>query len=434
MNILFVIDTFYTSNNGTSISAQRYAAELRKRGHLVRILCGDKPKKDQQANLSDGDYCTGIFHFPIFQFMCEKHDFFYGNADKALIREACDWAEVVHVYTPFFLGNAAITYCKQTGKPVTAAFHVQPENITSSFGMGKVGWANNLIYRIFRRVTYSRVRHIHTPSRFIANELRQHGYTAQMHVISNGIHEEFITAGTQKISQQNNPTGEAGLTSNSPKDVLSDEASLINILMIGRLSREKRQDVIIRAMQYSKYADRIQLVFAGKGPERRRYERLARHLTRQPLFVYEQRPDLIRRLLHTDLYIHASDMEIEAISCIEAFATGLVPVIANSAESATPQFALDRRSLFKAGDPRDLARAIDYWLDHPDERHAMEQRYAAAAQRYSLARSVMIFEQMLRQEIADNRRTPDETTTPTQHITLLSAIKRQAVRLYRHIA
>ena len=36
MRILFVIDTFYTSNNGTSISAQRYAAELRKRGRVFR--------------------------------------------------------------------------------------------------------------------------------------------------------------------------------------------------------------------------------------------------------------------------------------------------------------------------------------------------------------------------------------------------------------
>lgn len=32
MKILFVIDTYYTNNNGTSISAQRFASELRKRG------------------------------------------------------------------------------------------------------------------------------------------------------------------------------------------------------------------------------------------------------------------------------------------------------------------------------------------------------------------------------------------------------------------
>ena len=89
------------------------------------------------------------------------------------------------------------------------------------------------------------------------------------------------------------------------------------------------------------------------------------------------------------------------IGCIEAFATGLVPVIADSANSATPQFALDKRSLFKAGNPKDLARAIDYWLDHPDERRDMEQRYREAGRKYSLTEAVAKFEKMLKQEIAD---------------------------------
>ena len=48
-----------------------------------------------------------------------------------------------------------------------------------------------------------------------------------------------------------------------------------------------------------------------------------------------------------DLYVHAAEAEIEAIACIEAFASGLVPVIANAKMSATKQFALDKRSLFK---------------------------------------------------------------------------------------
>ena len=148
MKILFVIDTLYTANNGTSISAQRYISALRERGHEVRALCGDRPRTEQQTHLTDGDFCIGIFHFPIFQPLCEKHDFFYANANKPLIREACDWAEVVHVMTPFFLSNATLSYCEQTGKPVTAAFHVQPENITSSFGLGKVRWINTMIYRI----------------------------------------------------------------------------------------------------------------------------------------------------------------------------------------------------------------------------------------------------------------------------------------------
>ena len=73
-------------------------------------------------------------------------------------------------------------------------------------------------------------------------------------------------------------------------------------------------------------------------------------------------------LLHkTDLYVHTSDAEIEAISCIEAIACGNVPIISNSNKSATPQFALDERSLFEAGNSDDLARKIDNWLDNKQE-------------------------------------------------------------------
>ena len=88
-------------------------------------------------------------------------------------------------------------------------------------------------------------------------------------------------------------------------------------------------------------------------------------------------------------------------SAIEAFATGLVPVIANSEVSATPQFALDGRSLFRAGSPKDLARAIDYWLDHPKEREYMGKIYAKAAKKYSLSNSVRMFEDMLNEEMEE---------------------------------
>ena len=47
MRILFVIDTYDTNNNGTSISAQRFAAELRQRGHEVKILTSGEPGDDR---------------------------------------------------------------------------------------------------------------------------------------------------------------------------------------------------------------------------------------------------------------------------------------------------------------------------------------------------------------------------------------------------
>lgn len=388
MKILFVIDSLYTTNNGTSVSAQRYASELRNRGHRVRALCSDSPA-DGQTIGGEKDFVCGKFHVPIFQYLCDKHDFCYANVKTPLVRKACNWADIVHVFVPFSLSNRCIKYCQEIGKPVTAAFHVQPENITSSLGLGKVKWVNNMLYALFRRTTYNRVQHVHTPSQFIAGELLKRKYTAQLHVISNGIHSDFIQAGKRKRLR--------ALTDNNQPD----NDGLIRIMMIGRLSREKRQDVIINAVQYSKYADRIQLVFAGRGPEYEHYLELSKDLKHAPEFVFLHRNELIDQLLNTDLYVHASDMEIEAISCIEAFATGLVPIIADSKDSATPQFALDERSLFAPGDPQALARAIDYWLDHPDERKRMELRYADSGEKYSLSRSVTLFEQMLYRAIED---------------------------------
>ncbi len=247
MKILFVIDSFYTTNNGTSISAQRFAGELRKRGHEVCALCWDTPEY-KENNLTDGDFTTPKFYIPVFQPLCDKHDFSFAKNNKNIVHDACDWADIVHIYVPFGIAMEAVNYCNETGKPVTAAFHVQPENMTSSVNMGKVEWFNELFYKTFRQGVYNRVRHVHVPSKFMGDMLAERGYTAKIHVISNGIQDEFLEAGKEFIDH-GRPATSAEL-----------EGKIV-ITMVGRLSGEKRQDVLINAVPYSKYADKIQLVF-----------------------------------------------------------------------------------------------------------------------------------------------------------------------------
>jgi len=381
MKILLVIDTYDTNNNGTSISAQRFAAVLRKHGNEVRILTTGEPAPDK--------FVLKEFKVPLFNDLIHSHGFQFAQVDLDIIREAVAWADIVHCMMPFALETATKLIADQMHKPSTAAFHIQPENMTSSIGLGKAEWLNDRFYYTFRFLLYQHFNHIHVPSQFMADELVKRGYKAKIHVISNGIDPDFIAAGQRKLSDRGNC-----LTSRS-------DSGHITITMVGRLSGEKRQDVIINAVPFSKYADRIQLVFAGKGPKYDEYMELGKQLKNPPQFVFLSKPELIDLLLHTDLYVHASDMESEAISCIEAFATGLVPVIANSEDSATPQFALDGRSLFAPGRPKDLARAIDWWLDHPDEKAKMEREYAEAAKKYDIDTSVRLCEQMFREAIEE---------------------------------
>ncbi len=381
MKILLVIDTYDTNNNGTSISAQRFAAVLREHGNEVRILTTGEPAPDK--------FVLKEFKVPLFNDLIHSHGFQFAQVDLDIIREAVAWADIVHCMMPFALETATKLIADQMHKPSTAAFHIQPENMTSSIGLGKAEWLNDRFYYTFRFLLYQHFNHIHVPSQFMADELVKRGYKAKIHVISNGIDPDFIAAGQRKLSDRDNC-----LTSRSDSDH-------ITITMVGRLSGEKRQDVIINAVPFSKYADRIQLVFAGKGPKYDEYVELGKQLKNPPQFVFLSKPELIDLLLHTDIYVHASDMESEAISCIEAFATGLVPVIANSEDSATPQFALDGRSLFAPGRPKDLARAIDWWLDHPDEKAKMEREYAEAAKKYDIDTSVRLCEQMFREAIEE---------------------------------
>ena len=175
--------------------------------------------------------------------------------------------------------------------------------------------------------------------------------------------------------------------------------------MIGRYSNEKRQDVIIDAILKSKYSNKIQLFLAGKGPKEKYYKKLGSKLKNPPIMKFYTQAELLDLLSYTDLYIHSADAEIEAISCIEAFACGNVPVIANSKNSATPQFSLHENSLFIPGDSEDLARKIDFWIENLELKHEMELKYSKSAEKYRLDNSISQIERMFEDEISERRYT-----------------------------
>ena len=102
---------------------------------------------------------------------------------------------------------------------------------------------------------------------------------------------------------------------------------------------------------------------------------MGRKLKYPPIIRFFSRDEMVEVLNNSTLYVHPSEIEIEAISCLEAISSGLVPVIANSKRSATRYFALDDKNLFKNLDAKDLASKIDYWLLNPDKREERQKEY-----------------------------------------------------------
>jgi glycosyltransferase involved in cell wall biosynthesis len=366
MVVVFVIDNYLSKTDGTNISAHRFREELIKRGHTVRVVAADVEGPDM--------YGLKEHYVPIVTPVAKRSNMRFGKFDREIVAKALEGADIVHLFFPFQLERKSYRLAQEMGIPVCGAFHCQPENITYNIGLKRFGFIAFFLYWAFKLMLYGRLKNIHCPSPFLAGELKRHKYSARLHVISNGVSSCFKPAEQPAIR----------------------EDDTINVLMIGRLAPEKRQDLIINAVKHSRYRGKIQLYFAGSGASQKKYAAMAASLPHPPVFEFLPQDRLLKLLQKTDVYIHASDIEIEGMSCIEAFSCGKVPIISNSKKSATSQFALDERSLFKRGDYLDLRDKLDYWIEHPEERKKAEKEYARLGESYNIGYSVEKMIQMFK--------------------------------------
>lgn len=366
MTIVIVVDLVDNKTNGSVMTALRFADGLRARGHEVRIA----------AIGADGekDCCLEERYIPLVTEVSAKNQIKFGKFDKEKLKKTFEGADVVHLIFPFKLEKKCKQLADEMGIPATTAFHMQPENVSFNINMGWCKPLNDFIYAFLRRY-YKRFDRIHCPSAFIANQLVEHKYKNELYVISNGYDPAFVP----------------------PKK--REKHDKFEIVMTGRLAPEKNQQVLIKAVALSKYRDNIHLTLLGNGPRKKSLVRLAEKLGIDVTFDFLPKDKLIPRLQASDLYVHSATVEIEAIAAIEAIACGLVPVIADSRLSATPQFALDERSLFLDNDAYSLAEKIDYWYENDEEREIMGGVYANFAKKFSLENSVKKAERMFADQI-----------------------------------
>lgn len=376
MVITLIVDSYSNASNGTSMTTRRFAEVLMQHGHTVRVAASTVDNIDDENAFE-----LGIRKTPILYQVSLSQGFIFAKKNKAVLRKAIEGSDVVHFLLPFKCQRYGKKLCDKLHIPSTAAFHLQPENITATIHLNNVKSINNFIYHKFKRF-YNQFNHVHCPSRMIANQLCKHGYESKLHVISNGVSPSFQP---MKVDR--------------PKEF---EGKYL-ILMVGRYSVEKRQDLIIQAILESKYEKQIQLILAGQGPWKSHLENLGKALTNQPIFGFYNEEELIKVINYCDLYVHASDAEIEAISCMEAFTCGLVPIISDSELSATNQFAIDECNLFKRGDPISLKEKIEYYIEHPLEKDKRSKEYIEYAKQYSIDHCVSELEDVFKMAIAENK-------------------------------
>ncbi len=377
MVITFVLDMFGSSNNGTTVTCMRTARLLRERGNEVRIIAYI-PKDHEDLSMYKVLPCDRVV-IPFFDKLILDNGMVIAKGDYKTIAEFIKGSDIVHCMLPFYLEKQVRRVATVMGIPVTSAFHVQPENVSYNLNLGKIKPFNSLIYFLFNKWLYRYTRLVHTPSEMMKDQMIKHHYKNEICAISNGVSDRFKPFFTGKPEQY--------------KDKYV-------ILMIGRYSAEKRQDLIFKAIGKSKYNSKIQLILCGQGPLLKNYQKMSKKYLANPCkFGFMSQEELAKTINFADLYIHSSDAESEAISCIEAFSCGLVPVISDSKLSATNHFALDDRCLFKAGNYKSLKERIDYFIEHPEVKNELSAKYIEYGHSFALDKCVEKLEEMFNREI-----------------------------------
>ena len=352
MVVTVVSDVLGKSNNGVTIAAWNLIRYLQGHGHEVRVVCPDEERKGEP-----GFYVVPLRSFGPLNPVFKANGVRLAAPDQEILKEAIDGADAVHIMLPFKLGKAAAKYADSQRIPVTAGFHMMAENVTAHIGLKNFRLMNREIYKYIHGF-YKYCFAIHYPTRYLRLIYEDVAGPTNGYVISNGVNSCFHPIEVKRSRQF--------------------EGKYV-IVFTGRYSKEKSHDVLIDGVNQSKYRDKIQLVFAGAGPRRDEIERYSERLPIKPVFRFFSREELVKLLNMADLYVHPAEIEAEGISCLEALSSGLVPIISDSPRSATKEYAIDEKNLFRYNDPADLAAKIDWWLEHPEERAERGREYVAYA-------------------------------------------------------
>jgi glycosyltransferase involved in cell wall biosynthesis len=389
MKILFVVNNFFCQGNGLDESARRTVKALREAGQDVRVLSG---KNLEDPNGPHADYEMENFDFPLIQPMLSSFGYHFAKWKGPQIEEAVRWADVIHMEETFFLHHAAMNWAKKLGKPMVGTYHVHPENIIFNILGFRGGFLTcQILYRYWCRVFYDNYKYLQCPTDNVRERLVRHRVKAHCFTLSNGVIPDKC------------------IRPLTPPENYLDENRPLDLIYIGRTAIEKDQPTLYKAIRLSKYAKRIRLHIAGRGPKLEPYTRMAEKLyedgvvSYKPVFGFYNRDELRELAANADLAVHCAYIEVEGMSITEALQQAVVPVIATARYSGTSAYALDGRSKFPSKNAKALAERIDYWFDHPQERWEMGFKYAESMNNYDIntvvaKRLIEIYEAAIREQ------------------------------------
>ncbi len=349
MRIMVVTDQYAPMVGGVPSVTRALALGLAERGHSVALLAPSPGRRGrQEAEERVSVHYQGSVPWPWYDGMrlaCVPA--------RTLISAFAP--DVIHIHSPVTLGVMAWVRARKLRIPVVYTNHYLPVNVRPSAEPKP---------RVFDALFYSyivgfsnRCSHVTAPTATALRLLRDRGLRVPSRVISNGIDLRRYSPGPadERIRAR------YALAAGRPL-----------ILSVGRLSPEKRLDVLLDAV--ARLTQDAYLAIAGTGPDeaglRARAGRLG--LTGRVRFLgFVPGPDLRGLYRLADVFAITSEAELQSLTTMEAMATGL-PVVAADRYALAELVSHGHNGFLAApGRSDEIAAYLDILVANPGLRAAM---------------------------------------------------------------
>jgi glycosyltransferase involved in cell wall biosynthesis len=376
LRVLIVTDQYEPMVGGVPTVTRDLARGRAARGHAVSVVAPSATPRGHRAGAAAGGMAVdfrGSLPWPWYE--GQRLGFLPRARAAELI--AAFQPDVVHLHAPLTLGAAARAAARRRHVPAVYTNHYLPLNVwpaaarsaqAADAGRRTLSRARDAAFYAYVTGFANRCDLVTAPTATALRLLREHGLRAPSLAVSNGVDLDRFAPGPPDQALRS-------------KYALPPGRPLV--LSVGRLSAEKRGDVLIAAVARLPRADDIGaegagpvLVLAGTGPDEGRLRSLARHYGVAdrvcfPGFVADEDLPGLYRL--AAVFAIASQAELQSLVTMAAMASGLPVVAVDAGALAELVHPGENGFLARPGHATEIAASLGLLVRDADLRGRMSK-------------------------------------------------------------
>lgn len=368
LKIAFYTDTFLPAVDGVVISILNFRKELENRGHDVYIYASGN---ERTRELTKKDKKIVVVRGLRFRSYPQYSLALFPMASK--LKTINIKMDISHAHTPFMMGVHALLLSRLDKNPSVGSFHTL---FTDKAAINEYLVANRRVTRAiikyswkYARMFYNRCDTVAAPSNYMKNMLNKHRIR-NVNVVPNGID-------IKKFRPEVSGTRIRKKIMNRRKGKM--------IMYVGRISREKKLETLIKAARLLKRED-MTFALVGTGPAEEHYKRMVERMGLQDrvrFMGFVNNSKLPEYYAACDAFCIPSTFETQGIVSLEAMSSGK-PVIGADYLALKELIKNGKNGeKFTPNDSKDCARKIRKVIYNIDSYKEMR----STAKRYSIKRT-----------------------------------------------